>query len=118
MNWCCAHSQAPVRPGRAEQHSDQATAQAFADAVSHALIADVGFGTLAQVVIIRRAPPKDDVDRGRRSCSARRRLERRNCAALSVTGDRSVTGTTLSRQRALMAVVFWIAPPFEDDPDQ
>jgi hypothetical protein len=74
MNWCCAHSQASARPGRAEQHSDQATAQAFADAVSDALIADVGFGTLAQVVIIRRAPPKDDVDRRRRSCSARRRL--------------------------------------------
>lgn len=90
MNWCCAHSQASVRPGRAEQHSDQATAQAFADAVSHALIADVGFGTLAQVVIIRRAPPKDDVDRGRRSCSARRRLERRNCAAPSACeGHRS-----------------------------
>ena len=92
MNWCCAHSQASVRPGRAEQHSDQATAQALADAVSQALIADVGFGTLAQVVIIRRAPPKDDVDRGRRSCSARRRLERRNCAAPSVTGDRSGYG--------------------------
>ena len=93
MNWCCAHSQASVRPGRAEQHSDQATAQAFADAVSDALIADVGFGTLAQVVIIRRAPPKDDVDRGRRSCIARTRQERHNCAAPSVTGDRSSSGT-------------------------
>jgi hypothetical protein len=38
--------------GRAEQHSDQATAQAFADAVSHAFIAGFGFATLAQVVII------------------------------------------------------------------
>jgi hypothetical protein len=44
--------------GRAEQHSNQATAQAFADAVSHAFIAGVGFATLAQVVIIF-VPPQE-----------------------------------------------------------
>src|ERR1035437_8231130 len=44
--------------GRAEQHSDQATAQAFADAVSHAFIAGFGFATLAQVVIIFAVRPQ------------------------------------------------------------
>src|ERR1035437_991943 len=44
--------------GRTGQHSDQATAQAFADVVWHAPIAGAGFGTLAQIVISGRSPEK------------------------------------------------------------